>query len=220
MDRICKIPDCGGDYFAKDWCKTHYNRNYHYGDPLFIPQGSSYRQRSTKCKVPDCGPDDKIIRGYCRKHYARWKAHGPDGVVNLPPRKRDARWDRNPLERFYESVEKSAEENGCWNWQGKKTHQKSTTRGRYGLFRIGPVSEQVSPALAHRFSYEAHNNITLTTAEPVHHKCANTLCVNPDHLQVITPEENTAEMFERHSYMKRIAELESELQRLTELTAS
>ncbi|NQE89602.1 HNH endonuclease [Nocardia terpenica] len=42
-----------------------------------------------------------------------------------------------------------------------------------------------------------------------HHKCGNSGCVNPDHLQPVTHAENTAEMLARQSYLARIEELES-----------
>jgi hypothetical protein len=50
---------------------------------------------------------------------------------------------------------------------------------------------------------------------PVHHKCGNRQCIQPSHLQVVTPAENTAEMLERRRYQARIAELEAQLAGLT-----
>lgn len=47
--------------------------------------------------------------------------------------------------------------------------------------------------------------------KPVHHKCAEPLCFNPIHLQVVQPHENTAEMLERRYYLQRIADLETAL---------
>jgi len=46
---------------------------------------------------------------------------------------------------------------------------------------------------------------------PVHHVCGNSLCVEPSHLQVVTPAANTAEMLERTHYKARIASLEQAL---------
>ncbi|WP_149030425.1 hypothetical protein [Kitasatospora sp. MBT66] len=51
---------------------------------------------------------------------------------------------------------------------------------------------------------------------PIHHKCAVRACVNPLHLQAVTPVENTAEMLERKALKARIAELEAELARLND----
>ena len=51
-------------------------------------------------------------------------------------------------------------------------------------------------------------------SQAAHHKCANTKCVNPDHLQPVTHRENTAEMLARKSLVSRVRELEAELARL------
>lgn len=46
---------------------------------------------------------------------------------------------------------------------------------------------------------------------PVHHIRAEPLCCSPRHLQVVTPQENVAEMLERRYYLARIADLEAAL---------
>lgn len=51
-------------------------------------------------------------------------------------------------------------------------------------------------------------------SQAAHHKCANTKCVNPEHLQPVTHRENTAEMLARKSLVSRVRELEAELARL------
>lgn len=48
--------------------------------------------------------------------------------------------------------------------------------------------------------------------EPVHHRCATPLCVEPTHLQPVSERENIAEMIERNWYKRRIAELEEALE--------
>ena len=48
----------------------------------------------------------------------------------------------------------------------------------------------------------------------IHHKCANTLCVNPDHLQLSTNAENILEMNARNSYIRHIACLEKRIKEL------
>ena len=37
-DRTCSLDGCGLAYYAKNFCKNHYQRNYHYGDPLRVRQ--------------------------------------------------------------------------------------------------------------------------------------------------------------------------------------
>lgn len=105
------------------------------------------------------------------------------------------------IPNFLKAVEENTVRNskGCWEPEFLKTADKS-----YPLFRYGRT------ITLHRLMS------TLVHGEPIkwahsHHKCANTLCVNPEHLQWVTPKANEAEMIERNWYIRRIAELEAEL---------
>lgn len=44
-----------------------------------------------------------------------------------------------------------------------------------------------------------------------HHRCGDSRCINPDHLQPVTNADNAAEMLARKFYKGRIAELEKAL---------
>lgn len=90
--------------------------------------------------------------------------------------------------------------NGCRIWTG------GTTDRGYGRVSVCGVYVRV-----HRAAFEIANAVTLTPAIPVHHTCANRLCIKPEHLQVVTPAENTAEMLERRYYLNYIKELEDQL---------
>lgn len=87
---------------------------------------------------------------------------------------------------------------GCWEWQGR-------IRNGYPFVRIGSRMQAV-----HRLVIEATHEAMLGN-QAAHHVCANSTCVNPDHLQPVTHAENTAEMLSRHAYVQRIAELEAAL---------
>jgi len=78
-------------------------------------------------------------------------------------------------ERFWSKVEKTET---CWNWIGG-----GVGRG-YGSFWVAPRHY-----LAHRVSFAtAHGSIP--EGMVIDHKCHNHSCVNPDHLQAVTPKQN------------------------------
>jgi hypothetical protein len=67
----------------------------------------------------------------------------------------------------------------CWVWQGG-----STPKG-YGRFWDG--ERMVGP---HRFAYALLVE-PIPEGKQIDHLCRNPSCVNPDHLDVVTPGENT-----------------------------
>ena len=112
----------------------------------------------------------------------------------------EGRWDDFIAELYLRSMITD----GCWVWQGtQKTPTKSLSP--YPVVKWRKQSRQV-----HRMSLEARLRAPLGTQQS-HHVCANTLCVNPWHLQPATQVQNIAEMKARCSYEARIAELEEAL---------
>ena len=97
------------------------------------------------------------------------------------------------LEAIEERVRKT--KSGCWEWPQINAQ---------GYPRMAIGSRVI---LVHRLSLEAKHGAPLGS-QAAHHICANTKCVNPEHLQPVTHRENMAEMLARHSYLNRIAELE------------
>jgi len=91
---------------------------------------------------------------------------------------------------------------GCLEW-------------RFALNTAGyPVIGQgASGGLVHRHVLAASLGITVRALnrEPVHHKCANPPCINPEHLQQVSQHDNVAEMLHRQFYIGRIAALEAAL---------
>lgn len=71
----------------------------------------------------------------------------------------------------------------CWIWVGGRTHGSRST-DKYGSMRLNGT-----PYKAHRVAWAiAHG--TMPVDLEIDHKCHNTLCVNPEHLQAITHKGN------------------------------
>ncbi|MDF1895095.1 HNH endonuclease [Rahnella contaminans] len=99
---------------------------------------------------------------------------------------------RKPLEeRFWEKVIKKSEEE-CWYWTAAAVRggsgQRKLTYGVIGAQRN--ASGNVKILLAHRISWEMHNG-PIPAGKYIDHICHNTLCVNPNHLRLATPKQNT-----------------------------
>lgn len=120
------------------------------------------------CSIAGC-ESPRRTRGWCGKHYGRWLRHGdPEAVLRV---KGDV---LGQLARHFQ-----IQPDGCWRWTGAKNE-----RG-YGRVTIAKVA-----AYAHRAAYtEAVGPIP----DGLHldHLCRNPSCINPDHLEPVTPLENT-----------------------------
>jgi hypothetical protein len=96
------------------------------------------------------------------------------------------------LDRFAEKVA-SVEGSECLEWIGARGGS-----GSYGKFCI----EHVRPAhpltdYSHRVSYELFVG-DIAEGMEVDHLCRNGMCVNPEHLEVVTPQENKARTTTTH----------------------
>jgi hypothetical protein len=68
---------------------------------------------------------------------------------------------------------------GCWIWQ-------RTTNGRYPLHGLRNRESRY----AHRMAWQAFNEKDIPDGLVINHKCRNALCVNPEHLEVVTQQYN------------------------------
>lgn len=74
----------------------------------------------------------------------------------------------------------------CWAWLG------ASANCGYGSFRYMGRNRN-----AHRVAYMIANKVSLIRSQVVRHKCDNTPCVNPAHLEVGTMSDNTQDMMKR-----------------------
>ena len=79
-------------------------------------------------------------------------------------------------ERLLSKVEKT---DSCWNWKG-------ATRGKNGYGAMKVDGKVVS---VHKLAYTLYRG-EIPQNLLVSHTCHNSLCVNPDHLKLVTPKEN------------------------------
>lgn len=116
---------------------------------------------------------------------------------------------RSPIRRAYEEKDfesllraikvDTVRSDDCWEWQ------RSLDEDGYPRVNIGDKK-----VFVHRMAVEAYLGKPLGSQQ-AHHTCANSSCVNPEHVIPVTASENIVEMKARHSYLARIRELEDAL---------
>lgn len=127
------------------------------------------------CSIDGCAKK-KAARGWCDMHYYRWRNYGDP--LTLGPR--GARGDiiADPVDRFWSKVRRTET---CWLWEGPRAR-----RGGYASITVSGRTTK----LVHRVSYEWARG-PIPDELVLDHLCMTTNCVNPDHLEPVTIQENS-----------------------------
>ena len=156
------------------------------------------------CAIDNCANPHKA-KGWCNKHYLRWRKTGDPFTHDRPDtctvdgcdnpwrgrgmctthleRERRGAEVAAPVNRPYSSVEESfrhrTERDGaCLVWTG--------ARNEAGYGRTGIAGRDL---LAHRYAWERANG-QIPEGMVIDHMCRNRACVEVSHLRLATPKQN------------------------------
>jgi len=177
--KACSVAGCTSKgRITAGLCSMHYTRLRRTGSVGPVETVQQFAGVA-ECSVPTC-PLPHHCRGLCSKHYARAVRHGdPEAYPTRASSRNPDPWATES--RFFASVAET--HTGCWEWQGYRDKKG------YALFR---VDGRKVPA--HRWAW-MHLRGEIPDGLHLDHVCENPPCVNPWHLDPVTPAENTRRAF-------------------------
>lgn len=118
------------------------------------------------CTIEGCLNTNIAARGWCWKHWRRWRRHGdpeavPQAVLVTPV-----------VERLWRHIDVDPG-TGCWNWTG------SNVNG-YGRIQVDGRGRS-----SHRVMYELRVG-PIPEDHQIAHLCGSPGCCNPEHLEAVT----------------------------------
>jgi hypothetical protein len=174
---------------TSDICRSHYHYEWRKANP------DKHKAQQKRYKAKHKERLDQYRREYVeknresiRKNAREYMARNSRNVVT------EEHMTDKVKERFFAKVDKT---DTCWNWTGARAAYRpkrkiaEATQG-YGMLNINGRN-----FYAHRASWLMHKG-PLIKGLVIDHLCENTLCVNPEHMQQVTNEEN-AQRSPKHS---------------------
>lgn len=177
ITETCIVINCDKKVRSANLCIGHWHRLRRYGsaEGTLAPR---VKQPRLRCTVKDC---TKIVhaRGYCAKHYQRYMHTGNSLKIRNS-------LGKTPEQRFWSKVNKDGSIpvynpslGKCWEWLG------ASIQTGHGVFWLNQKNIG-----AHVFAYGQTKGKVPKSLE-LDHLCRNPPCVNPEHLEAVTPKVNT-----------------------------
>lgn len=160
---MCSFEGCDRPLLAQGLCSRHYQR-------LRCQGRLTYRTPIETCQMDGCAKPHKA-KGYCQAHYMRLRKYGSAETTADAPR-----LDGREAQLRHHGW--TVTERGCWEWAGSRFSNG-----------YGQVSVNNSPTGAHRLAYRTWVG-PIPEGMVVRHKCDNKPCMNPEHLELGTTQDN------------------------------